>query len=352
MPNRNLGAREKIVGRPSLVVSDAELHGSIRLPARPAVTWCRQQGESCMQLETGEKRNVSWHQLAPNTGVSSLTFLSVSLCDSGEYRCKVHQRKACGDTIFSPSLQLYVTKKEKECSPDLRVKRNTVWMTYTKQTLRINCTVQHCGSTLTVEWCKIEMSSRCAPMNESAHIKIQWEQSQEDPDAAFLFLHFTNISMKDSGLYRCTTRGNVSRISHSINVSVLECPTEISVPEKRSWVAQVSSSLTLSCTVRYGYQPRPAVTWCRQQGESCMQLETGEKRNVSWHQLAPNTGVSSLTFLSVSLCDSGEYRCKVHQRKACGDTIFSPSLQLYVTSKSTSCTVGCTNTYKISIVPY
>ncbi|XP_035250134.1 B- and T-lymphocyte attenuator-like [Anguilla anguilla] len=156
-----------------------------------------------------------------------------------------------------------------------------------------------------------------------------------------MFLHFTNISTKDSGLYRCKMWGNVSLVSHSINVSVLECPTEISVPEKRSWDAQVSSSLTLNCTVRYGYQPRPAVTWCRQQGESCMQLETGEKRNVSWHQLAPNTGVCLLTFLSVSLSDSGEYRCKVYQRKACGDTIFSPSLQLYVTKKGQVVTEHC-----------
>ncbi|XP_064165912.1 B- and T-lymphocyte attenuator-like [Anguilla rostrata] len=121
---------------------------------------------------------------------------------------------------------------------------------------------------------------------------------------------------------------------------VPECRTEVSVPEKRSWDAQVSSSLTLNCTVRYAYESR-AVTWCKQQGESCIQLETGEKHTVSWHQLDPNTSVTLLTFLSVSLCDSGEYRCGVHQRKACGDTIFSPSLQLYVTRKGQVVTKQC-----------
>ncbi|KAJ8350807.1 hypothetical protein SKAU_G00259370 [Synaphobranchus kaupii] len=109
--------------------------------------------------------------------------------------------------------------------------------------------------------------------------------------------------------------GNVTSISHSINVSVL-----------------VSSSITLSCTVRYVYEPRPAVTWCKQQRESCIPVETGEKHSVLWRQSDPNTGVCSLTFFNVSLSDSGEYLCEVHLRKPCrGHTIFSRTLQLYVT---------------------
>ncbi|KAJ8350806.1 hypothetical protein SKAU_G00259360 [Synaphobranchus kaupii] len=128
--------------------------------------------------------------------------------------------------------------------------------------------------------------------------------------------------------------GSVTSISHSINVSVLdpvECRTEVSLPEKRLLDAPVSSSITLSCTVRYVYEPRPAVTWCKQQRESCIPVETGEKR-VLWRQSDPNTGVCSLTFFNVSLSDSGEYLCEVHPRKPCrGDTIFSRTLQLYVT---------------------
>ncbi|KAG7467454.1 hypothetical protein MATL_G00153970 [Megalops atlanticus] len=151
--------------------------------------------------------------------------------------------------------------QKNECFMEVRVRRNTVWKAVTMETLRINCSVKHCGTTPAVTWCKMDNLSNCRPVEEKERIKIQWEDTEREDNAGFSFLHFTNTSLDDTGFYGCEITGkigNMSSVSHKIKVSITtqNCRTEvspcdpdtISSPPLQLYVTRKGGEVTQDCS--------------------------------------------------------------------------------------------------------
>ncbi|XP_059407571.1 B- and T-lymphocyte attenuator-like [Carassius carassius] len=108
---------------------------------------------------------------------------------------------------------------EMNCISVIRVPRNTVFRAPVMTKLKINCTItlEGCHRIPRVSWCKLN-GSDCKAFNYSHHIKTDLKSMKEHEWMAFLF--FLNISMEDTGSYRCKV-GDTS-ISHAINVTVTD----------------------------------------------------------------------------------------------------------------------------------
>ncbi|KAJ8396405.1 hypothetical protein AAFF_G00019820 [Aldrovandia affinis] len=104
-----------------------------------------------------------------------------------------------------------------KCSPAVRVHRNTEFTAVAKASLKIICPVQHCGLTLNVTWCKVDMDN-CIPVNKTDGITDGWEKNEGQLDSWFLL--FGNVNLDDAGHYRCGLSGSVTSVSHSINVII------------------------------------------------------------------------------------------------------------------------------------
>lgn len=84
--------------------------------------------------------------------------------------------------------------------------------------LTINCTVGFCNDLPQVTWCKLDEHS-CNPVIQTTHIQTQWNYLTSN--SGISILHFTNPSIDDAGLYRCSVNTDQSIIiSHSITVIV------------------------------------------------------------------------------------------------------------------------------------
>uniref|UniRef100_A0A673MHZ4 Ig-like domain-containing protein n=1 Tax=Sinocyclocheilus rhinocerous TaxID=307959 RepID=A0A673MHZ4_9TELE len=103
------------------------------------------------------------------------------------------------------------------CIPVIRVPRNTVFRAPVMTKLKINCTItlHGCHRNPRVSWCKI-YGNNCKALNYSHHIRTEWKNITEHEWVAFLI--FLNISMEDTGSYRC--KGGDTSVSHTINVTV------------------------------------------------------------------------------------------------------------------------------------
>ncbi|XP_016298086.1 B- and T-lymphocyte attenuator-like [Sinocyclocheilus anshuiensis] len=108
---------------------------------------------------------------------------------------------------------------EMNCISVIRVPRNTVFRAPVMTELKINCTLtlQGCHRNPRVSWCKLN-GSDCKALNYSHHIRTEWKSITEHEWVAFLI--FLNISMEDTGSYRCK-EGDTS-VSHTINVTVTD----------------------------------------------------------------------------------------------------------------------------------
>ncbi|GAA6074488.1 uncharacterized protein LOC113657158 isoform X4, partial [Tachysurus ichikawai] len=111
-----------------------------------------------------------------------------------------------------------------DCFPSLMVPRNTVWSARVKDQLMINCTVvsePNCWNNIAVSWCKIDMKNEYRSLY---HTSTGWRTISESKRVFFLI--FWEISLQDSGLYRCKILSPAPSVSHAINVTV----TDSSVP--------------------------------------------------------------------------------------------------------------------------
>ncbi|KAL1282207.1 hypothetical protein QQF64_001010 [Cirrhinus molitorella] len=101
----------------------------------------------------------------------------------------------------------------------IKVPRNTVFLAPVTTMLKINCTIilRACHRNPIISWCKI-YGNGCKALNHSNHMRTEWKSITEHNGMAFLI--FLNISMEDSGFYRCK-EGDTS-ISHAINVTVTD----------------------------------------------------------------------------------------------------------------------------------
>ncbi|XP_033864347.3 B- and T-lymphocyte attenuator-like [Acipenser ruthenus] len=117
------------------------------------------------------------------------------------------------------TLCIEVKGQDSRCSLEVRVPRNITQNVSVMKTLTINCTVNYCEEEPEVTWCKI-LGTDCKPLN--AAVKTSWNQSSNH--SAVSFLTFFNISLNDSGQYRCKAvdvRG-ISSVGHSTTVNVSE----------------------------------------------------------------------------------------------------------------------------------
>ncbi|XP_050975283.1 uncharacterized protein LOC127170951 [Labeo rohita] len=108
---------------------------------------------------------------------------------------------------------------EVNCVAVVKMPRNTVFVAPVMTELKINCTVtlHGCPRNPRIKWCKIT-GNDCKALNYSNHIRSEWKNFTEHGGMAFLV--FLNISMEDTGFYRCK-EGDTS-VSHAINVTVTD----------------------------------------------------------------------------------------------------------------------------------
>ncbi|XP_016109296.1 uncharacterized protein [Sinocyclocheilus grahami] len=117
-------------------------------------------------------------------------------------------------------------ESEMNCYSLVRVPRNTVFLAPVMSVLKINCTITlyGCHRNPRVSWCKL-YGDVCTSLNYSNHLRNEWTNITEHEGMTFLV--FLNISMEDTGFYRCK-EGDMS-IGHAINVTVT-VPTTVHTP--------------------------------------------------------------------------------------------------------------------------
>ncbi|XP_073679904.1 B- and T-lymphocyte attenuator-like isoform X2 [Garra rufa] len=121
--------------------------------------------------------------------------------------------------LLSLSVRGTTNRTEINCVSTVKVTRNTVFIAHVTTMLKINCTIDlhGCQRNPIISWCKIS-GNDCKAFNYSVHIITEWKNIKEHEGMAFLT--FLNISMEDTGLYRCK-EGDMS-IGHAINVTVTD----------------------------------------------------------------------------------------------------------------------------------
>ncbi|XP_041727711.2 uncharacterized protein LOC121558380 [Coregonus clupeaformis] len=212
------------------------------------------------------------------------------------------------------------------CDNEIRVSRNTVVQALIMENLMITCDVTFCTDPPQVTWCKLD-EHICNPVIQTTHIQTQWKSLTSN--SGISVLTFSEVSMDDAGLYRCTMP---SMVSHSIAVIVndITCKTEVSLSDDCWWRAPISVSVTVSCGVSFRVEPR--MSWCREDGDTCLPLKSQSRHTLTWNHTGPGTGVSYLTLHNITLSDSGYYHCYVSLPDYCGpNTRISRPLKLNVT---------------------
>ncbi|MED6255591.1 hypothetical protein ATANTOWER_011743 [Ataeniobius toweri] len=99
----------------------------------------------------------------------------------------------------------------------ITVKRGTTTRISPGQSLTVECPVEHCGKLFNVTWCKFSHTSNCEIIPNMENIKIRQKQDQ---NKLISYLSFTQVSIKDDGLYRCDLGFNHNSVGHAINISV------------------------------------------------------------------------------------------------------------------------------------
>ncbi|XP_016109303.1 B- and T-lymphocyte attenuator-like [Sinocyclocheilus grahami] len=137
----------------------------------------------------------------------------------GNYVFQIICNLAVSLLLLSLSVSGTTNGSEMNCYSLVRVPRNTVFLAPVMSVLKINCTITlyGCHRNPRVSWCKL-YGDVCTSLNYSNHLRTEWTNITEHEGMAFLL--FLNISMEDTGFYRCK-EGDMS-IGHSINVTVTD----------------------------------------------------------------------------------------------------------------------------------
>ncbi|KAK2917516.1 hypothetical protein Q8A73_004262 [Channa argus] len=103
-----------------------------------------------------------------------------------------------------------------QCSPEITVRRNTLYNVSLGEDLRISCPITLCNNSQpTVTWYKLGKKDVLVNVSSASHIRQEWELLQHLEGTSFLF--FENILSNDSGQYRCQSGNSVG---HFITISV------------------------------------------------------------------------------------------------------------------------------------
>ncbi|XP_059576498.1 B- and T-lymphocyte attenuator [Alligator mississippiensis] len=107
------------------------------------------------------------------------------------------------------------------CSVEVMIKRQSRYTGKSGQVATIECPVKYCHEKPSMSWCKVE-GNDCLPL-QTRETYTKWTE-----DTIFV-LTFSSVHRNDSGLYRCQAiSGNISSVSHSVNVTILEGDTSTS----------------------------------------------------------------------------------------------------------------------------
>ncbi|KAF0026547.1 hypothetical protein F2P81_021284 [Scophthalmus maximus] len=111
------------------------------------------------------------------------------------------------------------------CRVDVMVRRGTTLKIAPHQPLSVGCPVRHCGTWLSVTWCKILDRNRCERMKSTENVEIRQKDGRAK-DELISYLTFKRISAHDDGLYKCYLEAyEYESITHTINISVSEMLT-------------------------------------------------------------------------------------------------------------------------------
>lgn len=100
------------------------------------------------------------------------------------------------------------------------VRRGTTLKIAPHQPLSVGCPVRHCGTWLSVTWCKILDRNRCERMKRTENVEIRQKDGRAK-DELISYLTFKRISAHDDGLYKCYLEAyEYESITHTINISV------------------------------------------------------------------------------------------------------------------------------------
>nr|XP_015219229.1 PREDICTED: B- and T-lymphocyte attenuator-like [Lepisosteus oculatus] len=132
------------------------------------------------------------------------------------------ERRVILELLLLLSVSSQVQGDENECSLEILVPRNSMQNISATGRLTITCGIKYCEEKPVVRWCKLHEKA-CLPVKEADMITTEWKE--KDPNSATYSLTFSNITLGDSGQYRCEAAANVSSeyqstVSHSILVSV------------------------------------------------------------------------------------------------------------------------------------
>jgi len=101
----------------------------------------------------------------------------------------------------------------------------------------------------------------------------------------------------------------------------------IRVPRNTLFRARVMTKLKINCTVTQpeGCHRSPQVSWCKIYGNDCKALNHSNYTETEWKNVTEHEGMAFLTFLKLSMEDTGLYRCKE------GDNSVSHAINVTVT---------------------
>ncbi|XP_039599596.1 uncharacterized protein LOC120522898 [Polypterus senegalus] len=87
------------------------------------------------------------------------------------------------------------------------------------------------------------------------------------------------------------------------------CMLTIRVPRNTSWRFTKLSNGIINCSVNFCEQP--SVRWCKvAQDNICNEINETDSLKTEWRLLTGTSGIFFLTFLSITVNDTGSYRCK------------------------------------------
>ncbi|XP_035507472.2 uncharacterized protein si:ch211-214p13.8 isoform X1 [Scophthalmus maximus] len=128
------------------------------------------------------------------------------------------------------------------CRVDVMVRRGTTLKIAPHQPLSVGCPVRHCGTWLSVTWCKILDRNRCERMKSTENVEIRQKDGRAK-DELISYLTFKRISAHDDGLYKCYLEAyEYESISHTINISVSDIHQGVESTDNSEEVVSLSTA--------------------------------------------------------------------------------------------------------------
>ncbi|XP_048468823.1 uncharacterized protein LOC109929356 [Rhincodon typus] len=157
------------------------------------------------------------------------TVPSVTLDDSGVYRCQANQR---GVTLYGHSVMVSVFENTSASCSLLVLYQRAVFNYSVSDSLTLNCTIQFCANGTQLpkaHWCKM-FGNVCQPVTGRTH-HPNMSYSLLVGDKKMSVIHtVAHVELSTSGFYQCqATEGAVTTMGQFVQVNVKDCSPTCSV---------------------------------------------------------------------------------------------------------------------------